>query len=308
MRNAIIISDKEEKLAVLVLVMQQTNNYQCRDLRSGHHKKQREFDQPSKIQRPSIKMTSFLLRQSKSIAGAVRSSYRPSAPAARMASAFLCRGQASPLFLGSRSGVFSCHRPFSTSTEILSEILAKELQEEIDEQRDTMPEDLKELKSTIEQDWKIVDDGALTRLVRSIGGSKVVLTFHCQDTVEGLEEQYIDEVDEEPAVPFRFEILVSKAGNTLVLNCISNAGVTTVDGAAMTSDSIESLQSDGLNKNQYQGPEFSELSEELQNAFQEYVFESIGVNDDVGAFVSMYADYKEQVEYIGFLKSAVKVL
>ena len=200
------------------------------------------------------------------------------------------------------------NRCFSSSAKTLADMLAKELAEETEEGRTEMPEDLAELKSTIEKDWKIVDDGATTRLIRSIGATKVVVSFHCQDTVEGVDDEYAEEDGDEPALPFRFEILVSKAGNTLVLNCISNAGTTTVDGAAMTTEDIEHVQANGIGRNNYQGPEFPELAESLQEAFQDYVFSELGVNEDVSAFVSMYADFQEQKQYIGFLKNVAKIL
>ncbi|CAB9516123.1 expressed unknown protein [Seminavis robusta] len=199
-------------------------------------------------------------------------------------------------------------RPFSSGAQTLSDVLARELAEETEEGRDQIPEELAELKSSIEKDWKVVDDGAITRLIRSIGASKVVVSFHCQDTVDGAEDYVEEEEGEEPALPFRFEILVSKAGNTLVLNCISNAGETTVDGVAMTTEDIESVQANGIGRNNYQGPEFQELAEDLQEALHEYVFSELGIDEDVSAFVSMYADYKEQVQYIGFLTNVSKVL
>lgn len=198
-------------------------------------------------------------------------------------------------------------RPFSSS-ETLSGLLARELAEEQEDGGAEMPADLAELKNTIEKDWKIVDDGATTRLFRSIGASKVAISFHCQDTVEGEGSEYTEEESEEPAVPFRFEVHVSKAGNTLVLSCFSDGGETTVDGAAMSTEDVESIQVNGIGRNQYQGPEFPELAEDLQDAFHEFVFSELGVNEDVSAFVSMYADYKEQSEYVDFLKNVSKVL
>lgn len=197
-------------------------------------------------------------------------------------------------------------RNFSSS-EALSDILARELAEEQEEGSDELPEDLAELKSQIEENWRIVDDGATTRLFRTVGTSKVAISFHCQDTVEGGDEEYV-EGGEELAAPFRFETLVSKAGNTLVLNCITNGGETTVDGAAISTEEFESIRSNGICRKQYQGPEFPELAEDLQDAFHELVFSELGVNDDVSAFVSMYADYKEQLEYVKFLKNVPKVL
>ena len=229
--------------------------------------------------------------------------------AARSMSTACSRALSSPLLQAKSSvaATVSSRRSFSSAADTLSEILKRELAEEMEEGNQEMPEEVAELKKTIEQDWKIVDDGATTRLIRSVGASKVVVSFHCQDTVDGVEEEY-EEGEEEPAAPFRFEVLVSKAGNTLVLTCVSNNGVTHVDGASMTTEDVETIHANGISRNQYQGPEFPELAEDLQDAFHEYVFSELGVNDDVSAFVSMYADYKEQSEYIGFLKSVGKVL
>ena len=218
------------------------------------------------------------------------------------------RSLVSPLLQGKNTTPFSAGRCFSSAADELSAILERELAEEIEEGREEMPEEVAELKSTIEKDWKIVDDGATTRLIRSVGGIKVVVSFHCQDTVEGLDEEIPEEDEEEPAAPFRFEILVSKAGNTLVLSCMTNAGVTTVDGASITTEDIEKIHAHGIGRNLYQGPEFPELAEDLQDAFHEYIYSELGVNDDVSAFISMYADYKEQSEYVGFLKNVGKFL
>lgn len=193
------------------------------------------------------------------------------------------------------------------SSQALSDILARELAEEVDDGRTEKPEELVELQSTIEKDWTLVDDGAMTRLIRSVGSSKVIVSFHCQDTVEEEGVDY-EEEEEEMAVPFRYEILVSKAGKTLVLNCISNGGQTTVDGASMTTDDIETVQNNGIVRTQYQGPEFPELAGDLQDAFHEYVETELGITEDVSVFIAMYADYKEQQEYVQFLKDVPKVL
>ena len=200
-------------------------------------------------------------------------------------------------------------RYFSSVGDSLKDILARELNEEMEDGRAEMPEELSALKSTIEKDWKIVDDGATTRMHRTVGSSKVVISFHCQDTVEDEEfEVEVGEEGEEAAVPFRFEILVSKAGNTMVIGCVSNAGESTIDGVSMTNDDIETVLANGIGRLKYQGPEFPELAEDLQEAFQEYIESDICVNQDVSAFVSMYADYKEQSQYVQFLKDATKVI
>ena len=62
------------------------------------------------------------------------------------------------------------------------------------------------------------------------------------------------------------------------------------------------------NKYLYQGPEFTELAEDLQESFQTYVVEECGVDEDVTAFISMYADYREQEEYVAWMKTAIDIL
>ena len=58
----------------------------------------------------------------------------------------------------------------------------------------------------------------------------------------------------------------------------------------------------------HQGPEFTELAEDLQESFQTYVVEECGVDEDVTAFISMYADYREQEEYVSWMKTAIDIL
>jgi len=55
-------------------------------------------------------------------------------------------------------------------------------------------------------------------------------------------------------------------------------------------------------------PEFTELAEDLQESFQTYVIEECGIDEDVTAFISMYSDYREQEEYVNWMKTAVDIL
>ncbi|CAM9165166.1 unnamed protein product [Heterosigma akashiwo] len=52
----------------------------------------------------------------------------------------------------------------------------------------------------------------------------------------------------------------------------------------------------------YEGPNFDDLDPDLQGAFLDYLA-ARGVGDDLGAWVVMYADYREQREYVGWLES-----
>jgi complement component 1 Q subcomponent-binding protein len=57
-----------------------------------------------------------------------------------------------------------------------------------------------------------------------------------------------------------------------------------------------------------QGPEFTELAEDLQEAFGVYVEKECGVDVDVQSFITMYADYREQEEYVSWMQTAKSVM
>mmetsp|Transcript_34056 Transcript_34056/g.68630 ORF Transcript_34056/g.68630 Transcript_34056/m.68630 type:complete len:288 (+) Transcript_34056:554-1417(+) len=240
---------------------------------------------------------------------------------------------ASAAATGDSWNVSSCatgRRWFSSVPAELSDILTRELAEEESNASATMPDDLSELKSQIEESgWRIVDgssgldagSGSTIKLFKKDplegSGAKVAVAFHCQDTIPTEEEEegggFFGEDDgdeeEEDAVAARFTVLVSRAGRTMVYTCISEEATVNVERVCMVDgDDIESLINDGIDEKSYQGPEFSELAEDLQQSLGSYVDEVCGVDSDVAAFVSMYADYKEQCEYVAWLKSVKSML
>lgn len=197
------------------------------------------------------------------------------------------------------------NRFFSSSN--LSDILARELEEE-DETGSSMPEDLVELKETISKYWTIADDedSGTVKLFRKEGPEKVTVVFHCQDS---LDESLLDDPEEEASPEVRFTLTVTKAGKTMVLNCVSIDASAVVESVVTTNEDIEIIHDTGkVDDKLYQGPQFDELAEDLQDAFTEYVKEECGITSDVAAFISMFADFKEQQEYIRWLKQVQLIL
>jgi complement component 1 Q subcomponent-binding protein len=199
------------------------------------------------------------------------------------------------------------------------DILAREEQEEVDSGNMELPKELAELKSALEADWRIVDDGSATTQL-FLKDKKVQVSFHCQDAIaeeedggydEDVETEEEEEEEEETISPVRFTVTVAKAGKTMVFYCLSEFGQLTISGMANTSNltpDVVHAQQGVLEKNDYQGPEFIELAEDLQDALGVYLEEECGVNSDVATFVAMYADYKEQNLYVQFLKDAQAIL
>lgn len=233
-------------------------------------------------------------------------------------------------------------RSFATAANNLGSILQREINEEDEAAAEfdgQMPPDLAELHSDIASKWTILEgisgigsgggetgSGATVRLFKKSPGSngaKIGVVFHCQDTEEDMpfdEDDFLagneqdDESEEEPSQAVRFGVTVSKGGKTVVLQCrcggdgqISVESVTVRDGE---SEGVLTALAGGENLNAalYQGPEFSELAEDLQESFQEYVVKECGIDEDVAAFISMYADYREQVEYVTWMKTAIDIL
>lgn len=203
----------------------------------------------------------------------------------------------------------------STAGQDLADVLTREMEEEASGAGDGMTSDLSDLKKDVEENWRVVD-GATVKMFKKDpigGGAKVALTFHCQDTIESsagdeYEEGEDDEEGEEGAAAVRFTATVTKAGRTMVLTCLSDDATATVEGVAVVEGDAEDVGAGRIDESLYQGPEFSELAEDLQDAFTTYLQEECGVDGDIAAFVSMYADHREQSEYVSWMKGVRSML
>lgn len=191
-------------------------------------------------------------------------------------------------------------RVFSTdSTSNLLAALRKEFQEESGQSE--MTEDLMALKNNIEENWRIVEEGATTHLYSK--SQKVQVSFHCQDSVEELEaneEEYENE-EVEVSAPIHFQVTLNKVGKCLVLECLSDCGEARVVGVRTTAEDVEESQL-------YQGPDFVELDETLQESFLCFLREELAVDDEVASFIAMYSDYREQMQYVQFLKDVQSII
>jgi complement component 1 Q subcomponent-binding protein len=204
-------------------------------------------------------------------------------------------------------------RRFGAAADGLLDILHREHEEELANASAEMPDELNALyKLVVEsRDWKIVEEGATTRLLQTMDARKVQVVFHCQDTVEeeeAYEEEDIEHDEEEETAPvFRFTVTVTKSGNTMVFVCLSKDAQCTIESVNMTKTDVSELDN-GVPPVEYQGPEFYELAADLQDAFDQFLSEEIGIDQDVAAFIPMFADYKEQTQYVQFLDEAKHIL
>ena len=233
------------------------------------------------------------------------------------------------------------HRVFSSNEEKsnLIEVLNQEITEEEENLQTTnMPDELETLlNEDIEPYWRLVDnpDSCNIRLFRkqNVGGEsdyngKIIISFHCQDTIpqetsmldgilpqqdyNGTTEGDEEEDSEEDSDPLRFTVTVARAGKSLVFSCLSDQAMVTIESIMMVNGEdqfdVNDASSASKYQNNYQGPEFAELVQELQDELNSFLKVDCGVDENMAAFISMYADYKEQNMYVNWLKGVLSVV
>lgn len=214
----------------------------------------------------------------------------------------------------------------SSNFSTLADLLKREITEENENPLNEIPEDLSELKSKLSEHWTIVDgkpsssDGATVKMYKKqnlSNGSKVTVTFHCQDSLNPEELGFLQsaanaaadtvggegEEDEEISSPIKFDVIVTRAGKAMHMSCTSENAEAILDGISV-SPSEEAIDDESL----YRGPMLEDLPEDLKDALDLFLQEECGVDEDVAAFIAMYSDYREQMEYIRWLKNVKSII
>ncbi|KAI9267465.1 mitochondrial glycoprotein [Sporodiniella umbellata] len=153
-------------------------------------------------------------------------------------------------------------------------------------------------------------------LKRTFGSEEIRVIFSISDinhTVEEIidervpEEEYEELTYEGESFPVRATICISKKKGSLVLNTIAQDGAFLIQavryfrqGEMKYKDMMEGdigVQRQDL----YMGPLFDDLSPELQATFAD-LLEARCINTALAIFLLDYVDYKEQREYVRWLK------
>ncbi|KAL4464776.1 hypothetical protein ABPG74_011337 [Tetrahymena malaccensis] len=98
--------------------------------------------------------------------------------------------------------------------------------------------------------------------------------------------------------------IVKPNGKAIAYDCSSFDSEIQVNGITLVDDVESHKQSNRYDRlaNTYNGPDFHNLDERLQTALVEYL-KSVGVNEDVAAFIEHYSLDKEQRLYMRWLKN-----
>ncbi|KAG1455110.1 hypothetical protein G6F56_007147 [Rhizopus delemar] len=152
-------------------------------------------------------------------------------------------------------------------------------------------------------------------LKRTFGNEEIDVIFSISDinhTVEETleeeeEEEYEELTEEKESFPVRATVCIGKEKGSLVMNTIAQDGNFHIQAVRyfrqgeiehqdMTKHDIGEQRQD-----LYMGPLFDELSQELQKTFTD-LLEERSIDTALATFLPDYVDYKEQKEYVRWLK------
>jgi complement component 1 Q subcomponent-binding protein, mitochondrial len=125
-----------------------------------------------------------------------------------------------------------------------------------------------------------------------------------------LEDGEMDDESEQPretSFPARATIKVEREGKgAMQIEAIASDGEFSINGVYFFPDAEladpSTAEKDWMRRSMYTGPQFGSLDEDLQILLERYL-EDRGVNTRMALFIPDYIDYKEQKEYVNWLKS-----
>jgi len=212
----------------------------------------------------------------------------------------------------------SAMRAGAGTTDIaLTQKLSEEIQFESESAAVTQdPEFIKEFKA--KSPWKIEDVAGHDEitLARQFGNENIRMMFSIADidTQQAYpneeEEGAPAEENEEQAVsyPIRVSISITKTDAAGVINvdAICQDGAFLVDNISFYTDTKVgtelTAEADWKRRGLYIGPHFDQLDPAVQEAFEKY-FEERGIDESLAMFIPEFAEHKEQLEYVQWLKN-----
>jgi complement component 1 Q subcomponent-binding protein len=138
-------------------------------------------------------------------------------------------------------------------------------------------------------------------------GEEVKIEKENKEETEAVKEQVEEEGDDDESFPVRALVRIEKKGKgDLLLSTIAQDGYLHIQGVRYFKEGqadLEDLSKDIGEQRQdlYMGPVFDELDEDLQVTFSKYL-EERGIDTALATFLPDYIDYKEQKEYVNWLK------
>lgn len=199
-------------------------------------------------------------------------------------------------------------RTFSKSVKFqstLADLLAKEYNEE--QSNMEVCADFSDLQSKVLLDFQVRDkpNDMSVLFERDFENEKITVEVDFDGAESINDQEEFGEVDAEEneehenAMMVPIMVSIKKGNKEMEFNCVSGDQLS-VESVRMVED--EEVEDEEV-ENAYEGPMFNELELELQDEFMDYLKER-GIHDDFAKYISLYADVKEQKEYVLFLRNA----
>ena len=139
------------------------------------------------------------------------------------------------------------------------------------------------------------------------------MTFDCQDENEepSFDEDFMqkyedggdnvedgddeEDLDDEMKYGINFTVSIKKKSSEMIVNCVADS--------TMKIQSLKVLSTDDGNaESRYKGPPFENLSNPMQDAILNFL-EDRKIDPDLSHFILSFSQYKEQKEYVQWLKN-----
>lgn len=183
--------------------------------------------------------------------------------------------------------------------------LASKLQSELEEEKTSYAPDPTIDSFLKESAFQLLEDEhtPLLKLQRTVKDVTVEITFEARAPLpagegEGEQQEEMSYVD--------FQVIVKREGRKggLAFECVSLNGEIQIMRLAYIDD-VQRLQQHThlLEPNAYKGPDFTSLQEKTQKVLLDYLTQ-LGVDEDLVAFLDIYANDKEQRLYQRWLSEA----
>jgi complement component 1 Q subcomponent-binding protein len=194
-------------------------------------------------------------------------------------------------------------RAFSSAQTKLSKILEAEAKHEKDQYEE--PPLVKDFVAKSPFTFSMTAGDVNMTLSRESGGKKMVVDWQLTSPFgdDAMEENEQD--DSAPPTDFTFSVESTSGDEGLIFYCSTSSG----DGDRFVIGNVRQYSSkeEKDSNTAYNGPDFEDLDEKLQESFLEYLKDS-GLTDELCDFIDATALDKEQVEYMRWLKNAQQFL
>ncbi|KAJ3127964.1 Mitochondrial acidic protein mam33 [Nowakowskiella sp. JEL0407] len=209
---------------------------------------------------------------------------------------------------------------FARSQGLVDKDLVQKLKEEhayeLENGESETPEFLKSFQNL--GIWKIEDKTGEKEvtLSRTFGSEKISVIFSTDALNTAEEDMGEGDEESEPESPYavNLTIIMEKKsaghdhGAIEVVATLQDSQIY-IDNVSFNSSSSLAVdttaEADWQRRGKYGGPIFQDLDEDLQDLFQKYI-EERGIDENFSNFIPSYLEYKEQKEYVSWLKNVEK--